>query len=274
MFNLSAYLARIALKEAPTPTVEGLRILQRAHRLAIPFENLDLLLGREISLDPAIRFDKLVTRRRGGYCFEQNPLLLDAMHALGFDARLLLGRVWLGATELPPRTHALLLTTIDGAPWIADAGFGGSDCPPMKLEAHEVASADGTRHRLSHEPELGWVLERLGTPLSTDGRGADEGWVRQYSFATDPAAPEDVAAANAFVSTLPGGRFTSNIVTSMVLPTGFASIFNRNYRRSSAKGGVEEKVISSAKMLQIRLSLMFGIDLSDEEIATLWNRTA
>lgn len=274
MFDLAAYLARIALKEAPKPTIEGLRTLQRAHRLAIPFENLDLLLGRSVSLDPAIRFDKLVRRRRGGYCFEQNPLLLDGMQALGFDARLLLGRVWLGATELPPRTHTLVLAEIDGTQWIADAGFGGSDCPPMKLTPHEVESSDGTRHRLSLDPEIGWALERTGNPTATDGRGSGTDWVRQYSFTTDPVSADEVAEASHYVATLPGGRFTSNIVTSMVLPTGFASLFNRNYRRSSARGGVEEKVISSAKMLQIRLSLMFGIDLTDEEATTLWNRTA
>ncbi len=274
MFDLAAYLARIALKEAPSLSVDGLRQLQRAHRLAIPFENFDLLFGRGISLDPAIRFDKLVTRKRGGYCFEQNPLLLDAMRALGFEARLLLGRVWLGATELPPRTHTLLLVNISGEQWIADAGFGGSDCPPMKLAPHEVESPDGTRHRLSHDPALGWVLDRRGPATATDGRGGGDGWVRQYSFTTDAVTDTEVAEANHYVATLPGGRFTSNVVASLVLPTGFASLFNRSYRRSSAKGGVEEKVISSSKMLQIRLSLMFGIDLRDDEVATLWNRTA
>ena len=68
-------------------------------------------------------FDKLVTAKRGGYCFEQNRLLLDALHALGFTARPLLARVWLGAPRTPPRTHTLILVTIDSADWIADRGL-------------------------------------------------------------------------------------------------------------------------------------------------------
>ena len=163
--------------------------------------------------------------------------------------------------------------TIDGEEWIADAGFGGSDCPPMRLAEHEVASRDGTRHRLVRDTDHGWVLDRKGNPAATDGRGDSTDWVRQYSFTTDMIAPPDLAAANLFVATLPGGRFTSNIVVSQVLPTGFASIFNRSYRRTSAKG-TEATLIVSPKMLQIRLSLMFGIDLTTEEAESLWNRTA
>ncbi|WP_438452424.1 arylamine N-acetyltransferase, partial [Listeria monocytogenes] len=76
MFDLTAYLARIDLPETPVADVDGLAALQRAHRLAIPFENLDVKLGRGVAIDSASVFDKLVTRRRGGYCFEQNRLLL------------------------------------------------------------------------------------------------------------------------------------------------------------------------------------------------------
>lgn len=272
-FHLGAYLARIGLKEAPLPTPEGLAAVQRAHRLAIPFENLDIPLGHGISIEPADIFAKLVTRRRGGYCFEHNSLLLAAMGELGFDARLLLARVWLGAETLPPLTHVLVLTEVDGTLWIADAGFGGSDCPPMPLAEGEAIGPDGARHRLSRDAEHGWVLDRLGDPQATDGRGENEGWVRQYSFTTDAVTPADVTAANQFVSTVPGGRFTSNIVASIVLPSGFASLFNRTYRRTSAKGS-DQSVITSPKMLQIRLSLMFGIDLTDAQATSLWNRTA
>ena len=97
MFDLDAYLARIALKERPLADAEGLAMLQRSHRLAIPFENLDIILGRGIRIDSESVFAKLVTAKRGGYCFEHNRLFLDALTALGFEARPLLARVWLGA---------------------------------------------------------------------------------------------------------------------------------------------------------------------------------
>lgn len=256
--DLDAYLARIALKSRPAPDIEGLGAVQRAHRLAIPFENLDIVLGRGISIDPADIFDKLVTRKRGGYCFEQNGLFLDALGALGFNARPLLARVWLGAEETPPRTHSFNVVTIDGTPWVADAGFGGSFTPPMPLAEGEAIAPDGVRYRLSRDATHGWMLEREG----------EAGWERQYSFTTDPVWPADLAMANHFTATIPGGHFTANVVASMVLPNGFAALTNRDYSRTSATGA-ERSEITSAKMLRLRLSLMFGIDLTAEEVARL-----
>jgi len=123
-FDLDAYFERIRLAERPACTLEGLATVQRAHRLAIPFENLDVILGRGIAIDSASVFAKLVTARRGGYCFEQNRLFEDALLALGFNVRPLLARVWLGGEGPPPgKTHTLGLVTIDGQEWIADAGF-------------------------------------------------------------------------------------------------------------------------------------------------------
>lgn len=234
--------------------------IQRAHRLAIPFENFDVLLGRGVSLDPDDVFDKLVRRRRGGYCFEHNGLFLEALRAAGFTARPLLARVWLFATETPPKTHMLNLVTIDGQEWIADAGFGGSYTPPMLLKEHEVVGADGVRHRLVQDAELGWLLER-----SADG---GESWERQYSFTKAPVWPSDIALSNHYVSTEPGGRFTTGSMVSIVLPNGFASLMDRAYNRSSATGE-EKSEIASAKALQLRLSLVFGIDLTSEEVERL-----
>ena len=185
-FDLDAYRLRIGLKAVPDAPVALLTALQRAHRLAIPFENIDVRLGRGISLAPAAIFDKLVTRKRGGYCFEQNGLFLDALAAFGFEARPLLARVWLGTEGVPPRTHTLNLVTIAGVPWIADAGFGGSYTPPMALAEGEAMSPDGVRHRLTRDADHGWMLARM------EGTG---GWVPQYSFTTDSVWPADLAQA-------------------------------------------------------------------------------
>lgn len=259
-FDIAAYLARIGLPEAPAPDAEGLFAVQRAHRLAIPFENLDIPLGRGISLDPAHLFDKLVLRRRGGYCFEQNNLFLSALHALGFEARPLLARVWLFAEDVPPKTHMLILVTIGGAEWIADTGFGGAYAPPMHLAEGDALGPDGAWHRLVHDPEFGWTLERRA--------GNEHDWSRQYSFTTAPIWPSDILLANHFTATHSDSRFTGNAIASIILPNGLAALTNRDYSRYSASG-IERAEISSAKMLQLRLSLVFGIDLSSDEIAAL-----
>src|SRR3954471_14394000 len=128
---LAAYFDRIGYRGEPAPDQQTLIALHRAHRMAVPFENLDIPLGRGIALDPERLFGKLVTGRRGGYCFEQNALFLRMLESIGFEARSLLARVWLMAEATPPRTHTLNLVRLGSEQLIVDVGFGGSFVPPM-----------------------------------------------------------------------------------------------------------------------------------------------
>jgi N-hydroxyarylamine O-acetyltransferase len=269
-FDLAAYLARIGLKEPPAPDAEGLAELQRAHRLVIPFENLDVILGRGIAIDSNSVFAKLVTARRGGYCFEQNRLFGDALDALGFVWRPLLARVWLGTEGAPPgKTHTLCLVTIDGQDWIADAGFGGSYGPPMPLADGETAAApDGAEFRLMRDPLYGWMLERNGHSGTTDGRGPGEGWVAQYSFDLSPVFASDLALSNHWTSAAPGTRFLTLRVVSIALPHGFASLTDRFYRRRNGDRETSGE-IEDPRVYRLRLSMLFGIDLTAEEVAEL-----
>jgi N-hydroxyarylamine O-acetyltransferase len=269
-FALDAYLARIGMEERPPADANGLAGIQRAHRLTIPFESLDVALGREIGIDSTSVFAKLVSARRGGYCFEHGQLFLDALEAVGFEARPLLARVWLGQpASVPPLTHTLALVTIDGQNWIADAGFGGSYCPPMPLSDGEHAdSPDGARFRLARDPEFGWMLARDGHPGMTDGRSPGKGWQDQYSFTLDPAFPADLAMVNYWVSHAPGSRFFQNRIVSIPLPHGFATLNGRGYRRQSRDQSTESE-IADPRVYRMRLSLMFGIDLTPEDVAAL-----
>jgi N-hydroxyarylamine O-acetyltransferase len=272
-FDLDLYLERIRLAERPQPDAAGLLALQRAHRLAIPFENLDVILGRGIRVDSEGVFAKLVTAKRGGYCFEHNRLFGDALDALGFTARPLLARVWLGAEHVPPLTHAISLVTIDGQEWIADTGFGGSYAPPMPLADGETADApDGARFRLGRDPLYGWMLERHGDPGTTDGRTpfADPELHHgaQYSFSLEPVFPADMALGNHWTSTAPGTRFTTLRIVSQVLPNGFASLTDRSYKRRNGDSEASGE-ITDPRVYRMRLSMMFGIDFTVEEVAAL-----
>jgi N-hydroxyarylamine O-acetyltransferase len=234
--RLPAYFERIGLDAPPPVTTEGLAMLLAAHRRSIAFENLDVRLGRGIRIDGDSVFDKLVTRRRGGYCFEQNRLLADMLRALGFAVRPLLARVRLGAPEdvVPMRSHVTLLVTLDGRDWIAEGGFGGSDLPALPLEDGAAAtSPDGASHRLRRVGERGslsgeWLIERAGAHGATDGRAAPhEDWQAQYSFDLAQVAPDDLEQANHWTSTRPATRFTSLHIASIVLANGFASLTDR-----------------------------------------------
>ena len=257
-FDLDAYMARVRLPARVTPDGEGLNRLQVAQRLAIPFENLDIALGRGVAIDSDAVFAKLVTGKRGGYCFEQNRLFRDALAALGFEARPLLGRVWLGYEDgapVPPLAHTLVLVTLDGQAWIADAGFGGSYAPALPLiDGAEATAPDGARHRLASDPAHGWMLMRDGEP--------------QYSFTLTMVEEADLALSNHWTATAPGTRFTTLKLVSIALPRGFASLTDRHYRRRVADEQTEA-VITDPRVYRLRLSMMFGIDLSADEVALL-----
>jgi len=249
--QLAAYLDRIGLAAAPAADAEGLARVHRAHRRAIPFENLDIPLGRGVSLDPDRLFAKLVLARRGGYCFEQNGLFLRALRALGFTARPLLGRVWMGGGgEVPPRTHTLNLVSLADGAWIADAGFGGSDAPPMRLAEQEVATPDGVRHRLARDAEHGWMLTRDREP--------------QYSFTEDRVWPSDLAMSNHWTSTVPGGRFVTMRIASILAPDGLVAL-------TGTRLSTPQRVVEIADPAEYRqtLAARFGIALGEAEVEAL-----
>jgi len=271
-FDLAAYLGRVGLDAPPPVSREGLALLVRAHRMAIPFENLDVVLGRGISLAPEAVFDKLVHRRRGGYCFEQNALFHRALTAMGFNGRPLLGRVWLAAQpgEVPPRTHQLELVTLDGRPWIADAGFGGSLTPPLPLtEGESEAGPDGVRFRLTHEPDHGWLLARLGAPSYAEVTAEEAArWQPQYSFTEQPVFPADMEMSNHWTSTRPGTRFTTLLMVHRITEDGFASLMGNRLRLRDARGTGEEMLETPFAFRQA-LRDHFGVVLDEEEATRL-----
>ncbi len=276
--SIAAYFARIGLNAAPAPTAEGLALMLARHRQSIAFENFDVRLGRPIRIDSTSAFDKLVTRRRGGYCFEQNRLFADMMTQIGLPARPLLARVRLGmsADVTPVRSHVLLLTQIADAPWIVDAGFGGSFVPPLPLEdGAPVRTADGAAHRLRRIGARGevageWLLERAGPAGATDGRASPgEGWQAQYTFDLSEVTPDDLEQCNHWTSTRPGTRFTSLHVASIVLPDGFVALTERAV--SIHRAGAAGQAVEFQRMEDYAACLrdMFALDMSDAEVAAL-----
>jgi arylamine N-acetyltransferase len=272
--HLAAYLARIGLATLPEPTATGLARLQQVHRAAIPFENIDVLLRRPIAIDSAGVFAKLVTAQRGGYCFEHHRLYADMLAAIGLPSRPLLGRPRLGFAEddVGPRTHVLPLVELEGRPWIADAGFGGSYVPPLPLQhGAEAETGDGARHRLRHvqRPDGEWLLERAGPRATTDGRHQDHGeWQAQYTFDLAPVYPADLAQASHWTATWPQSRFLTGPIISKALGFGFVSLTGTQLRLATR----EEVVVTeqdSPKRWRDALQHVFGIALTEAEVAQL-----
>lgn len=252
------YCKRINLNELPPATETGLGKLQLAQRLAIPFENLDVRLNREVKLDHESISKKLVMGGRGGYCFEQNLLLSNALEAMGVARKTALARVWLGAVDMPPLTHLVLLAQLGKATWLMDAGFGGGYYPPLLL-AHgsEAFAPDGTTYRLTSDPELGWILDRC----------ADGSLVRQFSFTETDVFFPDILLANHWTSTHPTSLFKKNIVVNRITRDGRLSLMNTVL----TKTGTQDEIVtitSSDQMASI-FREDFGLNLSESDVSEL-----
>jgi N-hydroxyarylamine O-acetyltransferase len=211
--DLDAYLTRIGFVGERHPTAQTLAALHHAHTTSIPFENLEIMLGRPIVLDLDSLQNKLIRHNRGGYCYEHVTVFAAALERLGFRFTALAGRVTLGAEAVRPRTHALIVVEFDDRRrWLCDVGFGRGPLEPIELIAGNEVDQDGWQLRLSRAP-LGtdtdvlhadhWTLWQRS---SVDGTVE---WLDRHVFTLDPQYPIDYAVGNHYVSTSPRSPFTA-----------------------------------------------------------------
>src|SRR5712691_1982485 len=152
--NVAAYLGRIGYKGKVSPTVETLRGLHRAHLLSVPFENLDISLGRQILCDEGAFVRKIVERHRGGFCYEINGAFASLLRSIGFKVTLLSARVpKKDGSDGPEFDHLALRVDLD-EPWLADVGFGDSFLDPLRLGTSAEQKQDGGVFRITTENDL------------------------------------------------------------------------------------------------------------------------
>ena len=250
--DLDAYFTRIDHFGERNAAAETLRHLHRAHATHIPFENLDIMLGKSIRLDLASLQTKLVHNRRGGYCFEQNALFAAVLEKLGFVVTRLAARVRFGTDEMRPRTHMALKVEADGKSWLADVGFGGWGLlEPIALVDGGESKQGVWSFQLRREGEK-WILSCPQCPVSAD----------QYSFTLEPQLPIDYEPPNHFCSTWPQSSFVQ-LVTAQ-LPTENVRTILRGDQLSTAdaSGNRIEKIEGDTAVLQI-LRERFGLDFPD-----------
>ena len=212
--NVTAYLQRMKYHGTLEPTAATLRGLHAAHMQYVPFENLDIAHRRLFNLDPAALFDKIVTHRRGGFCYELNGLFALLLEQLGFRVTRLAARVVGEDGRVGPEFDHLTLQVefLDQANsiWLADVGFGDSFGEPLRFE-EEGAQLDGLRaYRIERVESERWLWER-----DYDGT-----WRRQYSFDLQPRQLSDFAAMCFWHQTSPESSFTQRRVCTRATPDG------------------------------------------------------
>ncbi len=252
MVDLDAYFARIGYAGSRAPTLATLHALTAAHAQAIPFENLDVLLGRPIELGAEAVFDKLVRRGRGGYCFEQNGLFLQVLETMGFRVQPRGARVRIdrARAETPPRTHMFLQVELDGVRWLTDVGVGG-----LSLTSAIRLDVQGEQ-ATPHEPRR--IIREDGRWFHQALLGAT--WTDVYEFTYDDMPPIDREVANWFTSAHPGSHFKNRLIVARAAPDGRRlTLVNGELKIRGRDGRAEARPVASPEALLALLQAEFGL---------------
>lgn len=248
--DASLYLARIGHDQPISLTAECLRALHRAHCFSIPFENLDLHLGVPVRNDFPGVFTKLVTQRRGGYCFEQNGLFAAMLARFGFGVRAAIGRVVMGSDDPRIRGHLMTLVNLGGTVWIADVGFGGYGLiEPLRLTPNEVQVCAGEE----------WMVSQSHGGFEVNVR-RDGDWFPLYWFDLATCYSVDVDLVNHYHQTSSASFFNQNRLIARTKPG--ERLFLTNDELKTIWAGVTQtrKIASRTEYLAV-LDGQFGIRL-------------
>lgn len=250
--DLNAYLARIRYARPVVVDPATLRAVHVAHVSHIPFENLDIQMGLPIRLDLGALQSKMVGRRRGGYCFEHNTLFHHVLQAMGFEVIACEARVRQGATKVRPRTHMVLLASVDGDIWLCDVGFGAHGLLDPVVVDGESHDQFGVCFRVVAEGAVRVLQAAHG-----------ESWEDLYEFAPEPRYDVDFEMANWFVSTHPDSPFVKTLTVQSADPHARRVLRNLRLTLTTRGGDAETRDIIRADLVPI-LRGDFGLEVPDD----------
>ena len=249
--DIDRTLDRIAYRGSRAPTLETLGELQRGFLLHVPFENLDIHLGREITLSTERIFDKIVMARRGGFCYECNGVFADVLVGLGFTVSVVSARMAMGGTIGPEFDHMALLVELDQA-YLADAGNGQSCRVPLRLDGSNESSAEGLTYRVRGH----------GSALALAYRKGAADWATRFVFTTTPRERAEFASMCHYHQTSPDSLFTQKRLVTLATESGRVTLTDRRLV-TTQDGRREEQDLASEVEYRMCLREQFGIELRD-----------
>jgi N-hydroxyarylamine O-acetyltransferase len=259
--NLQAYLERLNYSGPLDPTAETLAGLHQAHLLAVPFENLDIHLGRPIFLDETAFFRKIVEGRRGGFCYELNGLFAALLRELDFDVTLLSARVARESGGFGPEfDHLTLLVQLEER-WLADVGFGECFRAPLRLDEPGEQRQKMGSYRLgvgqTSEVRFAKTSEVYETWIFWELAGGT-GWQPQYQFTLQPRRLADFAGMCRYHQISPESHFTRQRVCSLATPEGRVTLSDRRLM-ITRNGQREEWELADQVEVESALRDYFGV---------------
>jgi N-hydroxyarylamine O-acetyltransferase len=257
---LDRYLADVGI-ERGAPTMPLLEQLTRRHLERYSFASIGPQLGDALPLDTESLFDRIVVRRRGGYCFEQNGLMFEILTELGFDTSIVLARVLLSGADHPPLTHRFTMVDLDDRRYLVDVGFG-AECPPAPVLFDPAGPGDG-RYRIV-EGEPGEFHLEVAT---------DDGDVSLYRFDLSRYGEADAELGHFYSHRHPDAAFVNNLVAARIVDDEVRSL--RNLELRIMRSDDEERItVADARHLRELLSGMFDLDVDEVEAERLFTAAA
>lgn len=254
--GLGAYLDRIGYTGPAAPDEATLRALHARHAEAIPFENLAAFLGEPVRLDTDSLQEKLVTRRRGGWCFEHNLLFAQVLEAIGYPVRRLAARVRWNVPQgvVTARSHMLMEVEVAGEPWIADVGFGGQSLTgPLRLVPWIEQETPHERFRLAPEGDA------FAVQAWVEGE-----WRALYAFERQAQQLADYEVSNWYLANHPQSQFVTGVIAARAAPGLRHALRNARYAIHHRDGRTERRTLRSADEVMRVLSDAMRIPLPDQ----------
>ena len=250
VLDSTSYLARIGFTGPTNPNLDTLKRLHLAHLHTVPFENLDISLGREIVCNEERFFHKIVNLRRGGFCYELNGAFAGLLRAVGFRVSLLSARVSRedGSTS-PDFDHLALRVDLD-EPWLADVGFGDSFLQPLLLKPDFEQEQDNGRFR----------MVAVGSVRIVQRQVQDGSWKSQYQFTLLPRQLSDFASRCRFQQTSPDSHFTRQRICTLPAPDGRITLSDLKLIRTTGQAR-KERMLKDEAEWRSTLEQYFGVKL-------------
>jgi N-hydroxyarylamine O-acetyltransferase len=246
---IQQYLARIGYTGDAPLCRETLDRLQTLHYETVPYENLDILAGKPISFRIEDLFDKIISRRRGGYCFELNGLYGWLLENLGFSVKDYMARFLLHEPDIPMRRHRVLAVSLNGQRFLCDVGVG-LEVPRKAILLEEGAvQHDGfTPYKVMKDPALGWVLWE-------EYKGE---WIRYYSFTEEPQLPIDYIMPSFYCERHPDSIFNKEPMVAIMTPSGRRTLDGNVFKDHTPEGTVQTVPATQAEYKQL-MTDYFGL---------------
>ena len=247
--NIEAYLERINYRGSLLPSAKTLRDLQLAHLVAVPFENLSIHWGEPIVLTDEALFEKIVERRRGGFCYELNGLFAVLLRNLGFEVAMLsAGVADDGGVFSPAFDHMTLLVSLDER-WLVDVGFGDTFREPLRLEMGMEQAQNGRVYRIDADGQWWTLME-----FKNGGEGR-----AQYRFDLQSYHFGDYVERCRYHQTSPESHFTQKRICSRATQTGRLTLSRNRFITALLSGDRQERVIEGEDEVTQILEEHFGM---------------